>query len=167
MEAADLYVVNKADRPGADRLRQEIEVSLGIRAGQGFRHVPAHHGALKSGAGARQVRAASGDPEAEAWLPPVLPTIAAKGEGVDDVVDALDRHAAWLERTGELAGRRRRRMHDRIREVVGRHLRQWLWEETQAERLVQERLDDVAAGRQSPYEVAAEVLDQVRQGARV
>lgn len=168
MEAADIYAVNKADRPGADRLRQEIEVSLGIRAGQGFRHVPAHHGALKSGpAGARRIRAEAGDPAAEDWLPPVLPTIAAAGEGVDGVVEALDRHCAWLERTGELDLRRRVRMHDRIREVVGRHLTQWLWEETQAERLVQERMDEVAAGRQSPYEVAAEVLDQVRQGARV
>src|ERR671921_1171685 len=44
MEAADLFVVNKADRPGADKLRQEIEVTLGIRRGNAFRHVRAHHG---------------------------------------------------------------------------------------------------------------------------
>ncbi|MFI5235614.1 MAG: methylmalonyl Co-A mutase-associated GTPase MeaB [Gemmatimonadales bacterium] len=165
MEAADIYAVNKADRPGADRLRQEIELSLSIRAGQGFRHVPAHHGALKSKGGRRAVVTA-GNAEADAWLPPVLATVAAQGDGVDLLLGALDAHATWLERTGELALRRRRRMHDRIREVVGRHLRQWLWEETQAERLIQEHLDEVVAGRQSPYEVAAEVLDQVRQGAR-
>src|SRR5690242_15916520 len=44
MEAADLFVVNKADRPGAEKLRQEIEVTLGIRRGNAFRNVPAHHG---------------------------------------------------------------------------------------------------------------------------
>src|SRR6478752_1388173 len=44
MEVADIFVVNKADRPGAEKLRQEIEVSLGIRRGTAFRHVPAHHG---------------------------------------------------------------------------------------------------------------------------
>src|SRR5580765_7507240 len=44
MEIADLFVVNKADRPGADKLRQEIEVTLGIRRGNAFRNVPAHHG---------------------------------------------------------------------------------------------------------------------------
>src|SRR5574338_859410 len=44
MEIGDIFVVNKADRPGADRLRQEIEVTLGIRAGNAFRHVKAHHG---------------------------------------------------------------------------------------------------------------------------
>lgn len=166
MEAADVYVVNKADRPGADRLRQEIEVSQGIRSGHGFRHVPAHHGALRSPS-ARRVRAEAGDPGAEAWLPPVLATVAAAGQGVAELVRALDHHAEWLERSGELIQRRRRRITDRIREVVARHLQQWLWDESQADRLVQERLDDVAAGRQSPYEVAADVLEQVRQGARV
>ena len=44
MEIADLFVVNKADRPGAEKLRQEIEVTLGIRRGNAFRNVPAHHG---------------------------------------------------------------------------------------------------------------------------
>lgn len=168
MEAADVYAVNKADRPGADRLRQEIEVSLGIRSGQGFRHVPAHHGALKAPSlTARRVRHEAGDPDAETWLPPVLATVAAAGDGVPELITALDHHAAWLERSGELGERRRRRIIDRIREVVGRHLQQWLWDESQADRLVQERLDDVAAGRLSPYDVAADVLEQVRQGARV
>lgn len=168
MEAADVYVVNKADRPGADRLRQEVEVSLGIRSGRGFRNVPAHHGALKSPMlTAKRVRHEAGDPEAESWVPPVLATVAAAGEGTAELITALDHHAAWLERTGELEERRRRRIIDRIREVVGRHLQQWLWDESQADRLVQERLDDVAAGRLSPYDVAADVLEQVRQGARV
>ncbi|MGH7532979.1 MAG: methylmalonyl Co-A mutase-associated GTPase MeaB, partial [Gemmatimonadales bacterium] len=168
MEAADVYAVNKADRPGADRLRQEIEISLGIRSGQGFRHVPAHHGALKSApSAARRVRAQAGDPAADAWLPPVLATVAATGDGIGELITALDHHAAWLERSGELEERRRRRITDRIREVVARHLQQWLWDESQADRLVRERLDEVAAGRLSPYDVAADVLEQVRQGARV
>jgi LAO/AO transport system kinase len=53
MEIADVFVVNKADRPGADRLRQELEVALGLRAGQAFRHIRAHHGAGHGGTGAR------------------------------------------------------------------------------------------------------------------
>src|SRR5919106_3133284 len=44
MEIADVYVVNKSDRPGGDRLRQEVEVMLGIRRGNAFRHVRPHHG---------------------------------------------------------------------------------------------------------------------------
>src|SRR5580765_6989923 len=50
MEIGDVFVVNKSDRPGADRLRQEIEITLGIRAGNAYRHVKAHHGARAVGA---------------------------------------------------------------------------------------------------------------------
>ena len=44
MEAADVFAVNKADRPGGDKLRREIEITLGIRRGNAYRNVPAHHG---------------------------------------------------------------------------------------------------------------------------
>ena len=43
MEVADIYVINKADRAGAERLRQEVEVMLGLRRGNAFRHVAPHH----------------------------------------------------------------------------------------------------------------------------
>jgi LAO/AO transport system kinase len=164
MEAADLYAVNKADRPGADRLRQEIEITLGIRHGNAYRNVPAHHGVMK----AEKKRAVqmAGDPEADHWLQPVLGTIAAKGEGIDELVAVLDKHHRWLERTGTLVTRRKERLRERTREVVSRHALAWLKEETEAERRIAERLDEIAAGRVSPYEVAGEVLDHLRQGAR-
>src|SRR5205823_13525352 len=44
MEIADVFCVNKADRPGADRLRNDIELMLGLRSGAALRDVPAHHG---------------------------------------------------------------------------------------------------------------------------
>jgi LAO/AO transport system kinase len=108
----------------------------------------------------------AGDPDSDIWLQPVLGTIAAKGEGIDELVTALDKHHRWLERTGTLLTRRRERLRDRTREVVGRHALAWLKEETDAERRIAERLDEIAAGRVSPYEVAGEVLDHLRQGAR-
>jgi LAO/AO transport system kinase len=162
MEAADLYVVNKADRAGAEKLRQELEVTLGIRRGNAYRHVPAHHGPVGSPAGAP-----AGGPTASGWEPPVLLTSATKGEGVADLVAALDRQHTWLTDTGELDRRRRARLAARTREVVDRATRRWVWEETRADRLVRERLDDVAAGRLSPYEVAAEILEGLREGERV
>ncbi len=45
MEIADIFVVNKADRPGADRMRNELELMLGLRSGETLKNVPAHHGA--------------------------------------------------------------------------------------------------------------------------
>ena len=169
MEAADLFVVNKADRVGADKLRQEIEVMLGIRRGNAFRHVAPHHrpsapAPHRADRGGPERTAAAAAPKDEAWEPPVLATVAVKGEGVDAVVAALDRHHVYLEASGRLEARRRERLADRTRGVVERSLRQWLWTETPAAELLAQRLDDVAAGRRSPYDVAAEILDQVRTG---
>jgi len=161
MEAADLFVVNKADRPGADRLRQEVEVMLGIRRGNAFRHVTPHHRPSVS-------RPSRGDrattPEDAVWEPPVLATVAVTGEGVDAVVAALDRHHAYLEASGRLAVHRRERLAERTRGAVERSLRQWVWTETPAGELLAQRMDDVTAGRRSPYDVAAEIMDQVRTG---
>jgi LAO/AO transport system kinase len=157
MEAADVFAVNKADRPGADKLRREIEITLGIRRGNAYRNVPAHHGS----------KADQRSAPAEGWEPPAILTVAAKGEGIDDLLAALDRHHEWLARSGSLEERRRRRMLERTREVVERAARRWMWRETQAEQLISERLDQVVEGTLSPYDVATEVLDSLKQGARL
>jgi LAO/AO transport system kinase len=164
MEAADVFAVNKADRPGADKLRHEIEVTLGIRRGNAYRNVPAHHGRPISGAAGRRERPAA--PEG-LWDHPVVLTVAAKGEGIDELIAALDRHHDWLAQSGTLDQRRRQRMLERTREVVDRAARRWMWNETHAEQLISDRLDEVVAGRVSPYEVATEVLDGLKPGARL
>lgn len=167
MEVADLFVVNKADRPGADKLRSEIEITLGIRRGNAFRHVPAHHGVRARSAA--QAAQAAREAEAEAsgeWKHPVLATVAAKGEGVAEVVAALEAHWGWLESSGTLRERRRRRLEERTREVVDRALVRWVWDETAADAAICARLDDLEAGRVSPYELAATILDALKQGAR-
>jgi LAO/AO transport system kinase len=163
MEIAELYVINKSDRPGADKLKQEVEVMLGIRRGNAFAHVPAHHGKALEGRKVGKSHLPTVQPS-NTWEAPVLQTIASKGEGIGDLVAALEHHHEHLERTGKLAERRKRRLAARTRAVVNRAIRQWVWDETQAEELVARRLDDVAAGTRSPYEVAAEVLEQVRNG---
>lgn len=165
MEAADIFVVNKSDRPGADKLRHEIEVTLGIRRGNAYRNMPAHHGYRPAGRtrpGDEDQRAGDG-----AWAHAVVLTVAAKGEGTDELIAALDRHHEWLARSGTLEQRRRRRMLERTREVVDRAARRWMWDETHAERLIRDRLDEVVDGRLSPYDVATEVLDGLKQGARL
>jgi LAO/AO transport system kinase len=158
MEVADIYVINKADRAGAERLRQEVEVMLGLRRGNAFRHVAPHH---------RPERRDAPSPDGgdETWEPPVLATIAVQGTGVADLADALERHRAWLEGSGALAARRRQRLAARTRAVLERGLRRWLAEAAPVEELLARRLDEVAAGRRSPYEVAAEILDQLKMGA--
>jgi LAO/AO transport system kinase len=90
-----------------------------------------------------------------------------KGEGLTDLAAALDQHHEWLATSGELDLRRRRRLLERTREVVERATRRWLWEETRAEQLITDRLDEVAGGRLSPYELAAEVVEELKQGERI
>jgi len=162
MEIAELYVINKSDRPGADKLKNEVEVMLGIRRGNAFAHITPHHNprAAKGGGGRRGEAAATAD----SWEPPVLTTVASKGEGISALVAALDRHHDYLVSSGKRDERRKRRVAARTRAVVNRAIRQWVWDETKAEDVVAKRLDEVAAGTRSPYDVAAEVLQQVRNG---
>lgn len=174
MEIADVFVVNKADRAGAEKLRQEIEVTLGIRRGNAFRHVRAHHGRSGGESGSRRV---GGDRSAKAsaspplrpsgWEQPVVLTSAVKGEGIDALAAALDQHHEWLESSGELQQRRRRRLLERTREVVDRATRRWVWEDSRAEQLITERMDEVEQGKISPYELAIDVLEELKQGERI
>jgi LAO/AO transport system kinase len=154
MEIAELYVINKSDRPGADKLKQEVEVMLRIRRGNAFAHVRAHHG---------KASPPTVQPSTRAWEAPVLMTVASKGEGVPELVAALDRHHDYLAGSGQLADRRALRLAARTRAVVNRAIRQWVWDETRAEELLARRLGEVAGGTRSPYEVAAEIVDQVRK----
>jgi len=158
MEIAEVYVINKSDRPGADKLKQEVEVMLGIRRGNAFAHITPHHRPTSGDGGRRRGKAEVGGD----WEAPVLMTVASKGEGVGDLVAALDRHHAYLAGSGKLVERRARRLAARTRAVVNRAVRQWVWDETQAEDLLARRLADVTEGTRSPYDVAEEILDQVR-----
>ncbi len=160
MEIADIYVVNKSDRPGGDKLVQEIEVMLGIRRGQAFRHVAPHH----RPEGRKDRRTEGNTTPTDSWEPPVLATVATKGEGIETLVTALDRHHLYLQTSGKLAVRRRERLAERTRAVLERAVRHWIAEATRAEALLVSRLDDVVAGRRSPYDVVAEILDQVKTG---
>lgn len=166
MEAVDLYVVNKSDRPGADHLAREIEVTLGIRMGHAFRGIRSHHGVPIPGRN-QPSSPALNDGGLPAWEHPVLLTVASTGEGTPALVEALERHHNWMTETGELATRRTRRLAARTREVLDRSVHRWIWRETRAEEMLQERLDDLAAGRQSPYELAAEIVAALKEGARV
>ena len=173
MEIADLFVVNKADRPGADRLRLEIEVMLGIRTGNAFRHVRAHHGVGQRGSGAEGQKTDSESPSrlpaspalpAE-WKHAVLGTIASRGDGIDELAVALEAHDQWLRVSGGLEQRRKRRLAERTREVVDRGARRWIWQETDAAAKIEQHLDDLAAGRVSPYELGAGIVMDLRKGS--
>ena len=187
MEIADVFVVNKADRPGADRLRNELELMLGLRDGRTLKNVPAHHGvdlgramtkaeqmgmtderkrvgdeaareARRFVNPGRAAREAAKSDRPDQWTPPVLRTVAVKGEGMGDVVAALDRHFAYLEASGVLSGRRRARLRERVVDVVHERVRTRLWRDVETNRWLDDQLAALEAGATNPFDVADALL---------
>jgi LAO/AO transport system kinase len=129
LEIGDLYVINKADRDGADQVRRDL----------------------------RSMLALADRPEGD-WRPPVVKTVAAKGEGVDEVVAEIDRHRAWLESTGELERRRTRRARDEIEAIAVTALRA-RWGDVHGRSELDDLASAVVAGESDPYAAADALLD--------
>ncbi len=91
IEIADVLVVNKADRPGADVLVSQLRALLSLAPSEG-----------------REV--------------PILSTVATTGDGVPELVDAIDGHRAWLDSSGELAEHRRQEARHQVLSVAQRML---------------------------------------------
>jgi LAO/AO transport system kinase len=160
MEIADVFVINKSDRPGADRLRNDVELMLGLRKGTSYANMPAHHGVdLKRMMNpARVAREASRELEPVKWTPPVLRAVAVKGEGTREIAEALDMHFGYLERTGDLRQRRRERIVERIVEVAERRMRRRLWGDPRTTKWLESRVDELESGSVTPYVVADQLL---------
>jgi LAO/AO transport system kinase len=159
MEIADIFVVNKADRPGADRLRNDIELMLGLRKGVTSAHVPAHHGAeFKSFNPRKLARDAARAESATVWTPPVLRTTAVTGEGIGDLMEAVNRHFRYLETSGLLHERRRARLRNQVAEVVAERVRGRLWGDDATNAWVDARLPALESGLATPFSVADELL---------
>jgi LAO/AO transport system kinase len=118
LEVADVFVVNKADQPGAENTVRALRTSLDLAnpAARTWRGGAHHHlTPFPSPDAQRQER---GEPPeggaahgpgvgGEAWLPPIVQTVALQGAGAADVVAAIERHRDHLRASGELARRER------------------------------------------------------------
>jgi LAO/AO transport system kinase len=162
MEVADIFVVNKADRPGADRLRNDVELMLGLRQGVSFGSMPAHYGVdlKRMNNPARAAREAAATANPTQWTPPVLSAIGTKEQGIDELVAALDRHFAYLEESGKLRARRRERMRERVMDVVEQKVRGRLWKDTGTMSWLEQQLPSVEEGSATPFAVADQLLRQ-------
>jgi LAO/AO transport system kinase len=138
---------------------QEVEIMLGIRRGNAYRHVAPHHG----GVGAPPREAAAPD---DLWVPPVLKTTAVKDEGIDRLIEIFEGHRAFLERSGRLQTARRGRLAQHTRDVVNRALSALVWERGAGESRLVATLDDVVEGRTSPYRLAREIVADLREELR-
>ncbi|MFI5311072.1 MAG: methylmalonyl Co-A mutase-associated GTPase MeaB [Gemmatimonadales bacterium] len=165
MEIADLFVVNKADRPGADRVQNDLELMLGLRAGHVYQGVSAHHGVDLKGVGnpARAARSAARRDDADSWTPPVLKAIGTTATGIGDLVASLDRHFAYLEKSGTLVTRRRARLRERVVDVAEQRMRRRLFSDGATNAWIDQRIPELESGSTTPYAVADALL--ARSGA--
>ncbi|GJQ19723.1 MAG: GTPase [Bacteroidia bacterium] len=129
MEIADFFVLNKADRPGADQAVQSIKTILGFR-----QHT-----------------------EATVWMPDVLKAVGSEGKGIDEIAQAIAAHRKSLETSGGLEQKRRRRLEQRIRALVEEQLQVDFWTSDRSEAL-QRELSRVIERNQTPYELAGRLI---------
>jgi LAO/AO transport system kinase len=128
LEVADVFVVNKADRDGTAQTVRDLRHMISL-----------------------------GEPVEQGWRQPVLRTVAARGEGVDDLVAALDDHLAWLDGSGERERRRLARVEAEIQALALEQVRTRIADLAGAAALTA-LAKRVVAGDLDPYGAADELL---------
>ena len=159
LEIADLFAVNKADREGADHTVMALQMMQGLApAARAGHHPPGavgqgDHGAVRSAA----LHAEAGAQPDGAWLPPIIKTVAVRGEGVEPLRDWIEIHAAHLAATGHREKRDFARATATLRYILRDELMAAL-----LARLPAGYLEEVAAAvvrrTVDPYTAAAEML---------
>ncbi len=129
LEIADIHVVNKADREGAERVRAQLRDMLRMVMPVG----PA------------------------AWSVPVQPTVAERGDGVVELCDLLDAHRAWLAESGTLEARERQIAETRVLAVVDDLVRRRLVEPRGED--FDQIVEEVARRKLNPVRAATTLLD--------
>ncbi len=129
LEIGDVFVVNKADRDGADATVRDIRhmISLGDRTEPGL------------------------------WRPPVIKTVAQQGQGIDEVMEAIEKHRSWMDESGALRERRIRRAGDEIESIALQALRAKMGDLRHGNG-VDELAAAVVDGTTDPYAAADQVV---------
>ncbi len=133
MEIADIFVINKSDLDGSDKVAGEVEAMMML-----------------------------GHPDVEDfWWQPICRTIAEKGEGVAEVAEQIAKHAEWSHRSGEWDARRKRRLRTQVRDLLERAIADHAFDAKGRPRDAYAQLFQQAdAGALSPHEVADAILER-------
>ncbi|HEY8847688.1 MAG TPA: methylmalonyl Co-A mutase-associated GTPase MeaB [Thermoanaerobaculia bacterium] len=132
MEIGDIFVVNKADRPGAEKTVTEVTMMMSLVE---------EHGE---------------------WIPPIVKTTASRAEGIEDLDAAIRRHYDYLASSGELDRRNRARVRIRIETLLKEKFMDRLIGGTLAPRDYEQLLEDVLRKRNNPHDAAEDVLTRVQ-----
>jgi LAO/AO transport system kinase len=131
MEIADIFVINKADREGADRVEREIR-------------------AMQSLAGERTAR-----------ITPIVKTIATTGTGLDELLSAIEEMKQWLAQEGRLEARRTAYWRERIEQMVQHALLKEARAHGLSREELMQHAERVASGAEDPYRLAPKLVARV------
>lgn len=132
LEIADIFVINKADRDGVEATHRDIQGMIAL-------------GGADRGPGD--------------WRPRVVKAVAAKAEGIDGIIAAIEEHRTWLTDTGQLTERRRRRAAAEIEAIALGQLRARFAELPGAG--IAALADKVVTGTLDPHAAATQLLDDL------
>ncbi|ERH04649.1 MAG: LAO/AO transport system ATPase [uncultured archaeon A07HR60] len=177
LEIGDLFIVNKADMDGANRTTTQLEEMIHLDDNSSAQLTTGHHG---SGTTAHATQPSSGDGDGdhdggeagaadddsatdeaaatESWTPAVVETVAIDGTGVEELLDAADGHRAYLEASGTLQQKRRRRHAEEIRRLLQDDVGNLLEDELERHGGVDALAEQVANRETDPYTAADQLL---------
>lgn len=131
LEIGDLFTINKADREGVDRLNIEIQMMLEL------------------------------NPKSVAWKPPINRTIASDNQGVVQVVDSIEEHAAYMRESKELAVRRSERIKTEISAMINEQINRYIAKEVINTSGFDNTVKQLQERETNPYAVVDEIVSKV------
>ncbi len=135
MEIADVFVVNKSDLDGSDKVHAEVEASMNL-----------------------------GHPdEDDFWWPPIVRTVAEKGTGLSDLAAAVGEHRAWAERTGHWHTRRLQRMRRQVRDLLQRSVVEFAFKGEAPRPQFVPWFEEAQSGNAAPQDVAERIIAAYKQ----
>lgn len=148
LEIADILVVNKSDKPGAENTLRGLRNMLSLAHPEADDVM--HHGELMD-------LDSSTDRSPEGWIPAVLPTTATSGEGIPDLINKLNDHRDYLKSSGKWQSREEARLKDQLETLLGAALRS-RWENRISPDIYQVTLAQVIKRELSPWRAVEELI---------
>ncbi len=157
MEIADVLVVNKADLPGVENTERALRGALNLA--KPMSHQILHHGKLET----MPEQTGPLKNEVQAWVPPILRTVALDGTGIPELVEVLVQHRAYLENTGSWEQRERWRLQAELDLLLQSTLMESFRTRLPAG-AYDRALKNLLQRRISPYQAVEQLVDGAAQG---
>ncbi len=129
LEIGDIFVVNKADREGADRTYQELDIMLSL------------------------------NPNMDVWRPPIIKTVATRQEGINDLIEAIEKHQHTIRTTGMLKERELQNYREELTSLMSEQLLHLIVKPKQASGL-DKLLEQILTRKLDPHSAVTQILEE-------